>query len=306
MSFADMARVAATQHGLVDRSWLLAAGVAPSKIQRWLAAGRMEVAQRGVYRLAGSPVTWEQRLFAAVLAAGPGAAASHRSAARLWGIRDSTALDVTTPLQRRRRLSGVTLHQATDLAQASIVRQNGIPATDPMRALVDLGALLTAGDLEDALDRALERRLVTVVGVERVLDLVARRGRVGVTRLRTVLDERALGSHRPDSLLEPRMARLLRSYHLPPAVFQHVVRAGGRFVARIDFAYPHLRLAIEVDGFGPHSSPRAFQSDIDRQNALVALGWTVIRFTWHDVVRRPAKVAEAIRSTLAALSPASA
>ena len=59
--------------------------------------------------------------------------------------------------------------------------------------------------------------------------------------------------------------------------------------------YAELRLAIEVDGFEHHSSPDAFQRDRTRQNRLVALGWTVLRFTWEDVVKRPAMVAQTIR-----------
>ncbi len=300
ISFADLTRKAALQHGVISRAWLLAGGASRSMIQRWLVAGRLQTVQRGVYRVAGAPETWEQRLLAAVLAAGPGAAASHRSAGRLWGILDTDALDVTVPVQRRRDLPGVVVHQFADLAHSSIVQRRGIPATDPMRALVDLGTVTGGEELEDALDRALERRLVTVVGVEHTLDRLARRGRPGVAQLRHVLRERALGADRPDGLLEPRMARLLRSHGLPPAVFQHVVRRAGKFVAKIDFAYPAILVAMEVDGRASHASPRAFQSDLVRQNELVTLGWTVIRFTWHDVVRRPAQVALTVRAGISA------
>ena len=87
-------------------------------------------------------------------------------------------------------------------------------------------------------------------------------------------------------------------------MFQHEVRHGGRFVARADFAYPDRGLVVEVDGFESHASPRALQSDLHRQNELVALGWTVLRFTWADVVRRPERVASAVRRVLG--TPASA
>jgi very-short-patch-repair endonuclease len=76
-------------------------------------------------------------------------------------------------------------------------------------------------------------------------------------------------------------------------VFQHRV---GRY--EIDFAYPELLLAIEVDGYGPHSSRRAFQADRDRQNVLVGLGWTVLRFTWADVVKRPDHVARLVAEAI--------
>ncbi len=53
-----------------------------------------------------------------------------------------------------------------------------------------------------------------------------------------------------------------------------------------------------MDGYAYHSSPEAFQRDRDRQNQLDALGWTVLRFTWHDVVHRPAAVAATIRDAI--------
>lgn len=296
--FQLVARRAAAHHGLVERAWLLAAGVAEGQLQRWLTQGRLERMQRGVYRLAGAPVTWEQRLLAAVLGAGPGAAASHRSAARLWEFHQAENLEITGPPARRRQLRGARLYRSCDIDEASVSLRQNIPVTNPLRTLVDLGAVVRPAELEDALDRALACRLVSVAGVETALDALARRGRPGAAALRTVLDERALGSDRPDSLLESRMAGLLRAHGLPPARFQYVVRDGGRFVARIDFAYPEVRVAIEVDGFDTHGGRRAFQSDRDRQNRLLELGWRVLRFTWADVVRHPDKVAAAILGVL--------
>ena len=57
-------------------------------------------------------------------------------------------------------------------------------------------------------------------------------------------------------------------------------------MARIDVAFREQRIAIEVDGFAYHSDRARFQRDRSRQNLLVGLGWTVLRFTWDD--RNPA------------------
>lgn len=292
------------QHGLVTRGQLTGAGLSPGRLQRWLDAGRLVAARPSVYRLAGAPVTWEQRLLAAVLSAGGGAMASHRSAGRLWGLLDGDAVEITVGADRRPRLPGAVVHRSGDVAGAHAVCRDGIPATTPLRLLADLGAVLSHAAVEDVLDAALARRLVTVAGAEHALDEVGRRGRAGAGVLRDILDRRALARDRPDSLLEPRMARLLRSAGLPPAAFQHELRHSGRFVARVDFAYPAVRLAIEVDGWAPHSSPAAFQSDLTRQNALVALGWTVLRFTWGDVVHRPDAVAAQVAGVLRTLRTA--
>jgi very-short-patch-repair endonuclease len=151
--------------------------------------------------------------------------------------------------------------------------------------------------VEDALDRGLSTRLFRVPAVEGLLHDVARPGRRGCGVLRHVLDERALGAAAPDGLLEPRMARLLRDHDLPPAVFQHVVPGTGY---RVDFAYPDVRLAIEVDGYEVHGTPRAMAADHQRQNRLMIAGWHVIRFTWGQVVRQPAQVAADVRRALGA------
>jgi len=73
---------------------------------------------------------------------------------------------------------------------------------------------------------------------------------------------------------------------------------GYALLARIDFAFPDRRLAIELDGYGPHA--HRFQRDRSRQNGLVLMGWTVLRFTWADVVERPAYVVAALTTALAA------
>lgn len=290
---------AGDQHGLITRAQLVEAGVSATMVGRWLQRGRLVTAFPAVYRVPGAPVTWEQRLLAAVLAAGDGALASHRSAARLWELLDDDVIEVTVPVESRPRLRGAAaIHRSGDVEDAHVVRRHGVPATTPMRTLVDLGAVAGPALVEDALDKALTARLVTIAGVENELDELARPGRRGAGVLRRILDRRALGASRPDSILEPRMARLLRRYDLPAAAFQHRVVKGGRFVAQVDFAYPNAKLAIEVDGFEAHSSPRALQSDLRRQNDLVGAGWTVLRFTWEDVVRRTAAVAAQIRNSL--------
>ncbi len=60
------------------------------------------------------------------------------------------------------------------------------------------------------------------------------------------------------------------------------------------------RVAVEVDGWAWHVTADRFVDDRRRQNALVNLGWTVLRFTWHDLVSRPDGVVDEIRSALEA------
>jgi very-short-patch-repair endonuclease len=286
-----LVRRARTQHSLITDKQAVALGVPTSTLANWVRAGRLERPWPRVYRIAGAPVTWEQKAMAAVLCTS--SVASHRTAARIWRLGDYDDIEVTVPRTRRGTANDDALvHRSTDLARRHVTTRHGIPVTNPMRTLVDLGAVDREA-VADALERALIERVCGIVGIERVLDDVARRGRDGAGVIRAVLDERALGRAVPEGLLEARMARLLREHGLPAPRFQYRL---GRF--RVDFAYPAVKLAIEVDGFEVHGTPSALQRDLHRQNALVAKGWTVLRFTWLDVVRRPAEVAAEIAGVL--------
>lgn len=285
---AAAGRLAATQHGVLGTDQLAELGINDSTIGSWVSVGWVRRVQPRVVALSGSPDTFEQRLMAALVAAGPGAAVSHRAAAFLWGLLEDAPVEIVVPRGQTPALRGVIVHQTRD--PFVVHRRRGLAVTSPMRALIDAGAVLCAAEVEDALDRALAARLFTVAAVEWALAKVARPGRRGCGVLRRVLDQRALGDAPPDGLLEPRFARLGRTYGLPPAQFQWHVRYRGRSHF-IDFAYPELMIAIEVDGYGQRATRAAFESDTQRQTILALLGWTVLRFTWTKVVRRPAEVA---------------
>src|ERR1700749_1816691 len=87
---AVIAAIAERQHGVVTRSQLLAAGVGRRGIERRIEWGLLHTLHRGVYGRGRRALRGEAWWMAAVLAAGEGAVLSHRSAAALWGIRDSS------------------------------------------------------------------------------------------------------------------------------------------------------------------------------------------------------------------------
>lgn len=178
--------------------------------------------QPAVYRVAGAPVTWEQRVLAAVLAAGPGAAASHRTAAVLWGLLSAGVIEIVVPRGRTPDLRGVIVHQTRDPIVTATRR--GIPVTTPMRTLVDLGAVVPGAVVEVAVDRADVADLCSIAAVEWELARVPRPGRRGTGPLREVLDRHALLDQPPDGMLEPRFAGLCRLAGLPQPVFRHAVK----------------------------------------------------------------------------------
>lgn len=106
-------------------------------------------------------------------------------------------------------------------------------------------------------------------------------GRRGLVRARAVL---ALADGRSESPPESRLRLLLVRAGLPVPVPQYVVRAaGGRFVARLDLAWPAHRVALEYDGVWHNRSDEQFRADRARLSALVQEGWAVVHVTGDQV-----------------------
>jgi very-short-patch-repair endonuclease len=301
MTTPDVAlrRLAARQHGLVSRSQVRALGLTARQIDLRIAAGVLVAVRRGIYRVGGSPASPEQRLLAACLAAGPGAVASHRSAAAVWELRgvDWPRPEVSVPITRRPTVPGATVHRATVLGRPDTTRWRGVPVTTPARTLLDLGAV--APELvEPAMEDALLRGLVTDSSLRRTLERVGSHGRDGTAVLRDLLAQRPRGSAPTESPLEDALLALLRRHRLPEPVRQHLVSAPGGRVLRIDLAYPRAKLGIEADGRRWHSGRADFQNDRSRGNVLAAAGWTILCFTWDDVRRRGDQVVGAVERLL--------
>lgn len=295
--------LARQQHGLVTSAQALKA-LGRGRKSRWVSERRLLVVQPGVYRVAGAPESWHQAVLAASLATD--GVVSHRSAAELWGIiQPAGYVEVSVRPDKRPTLNPPAIvHRIGDLHAELAEDREGFQLTDPVRTAIDLGLVLPQWSVRDAVSRGITTRLFGVAELQRLREALGRQGRNGTGVMQRVLDERLLTAGTEESLLEKRLIDLMRRHDVPAAELQHEVWHAGRFIARIDAAYPDRKLAIEVDGFGSHSSPDAFQRDRTRQNRLVALGWTVLRFTWADVVQRPAMVARTIRDAIDRLTAA--
>jgi hypothetical protein len=195
---------AARQYGVVERNQALALGVNGAALEHRVATGRLVRAHPGVYRDPGAPVTREQRLMAACLAAGPGSAVSHRSATHQWGLRDfADIIEIVTPRSQWPRLKGVRVHRSTDLRPDHVTMRFAIPTTKPLRTLVDLGQSAPWA-VADALELGLANALFGIHAADAALDEFSAKGRTGVGVFRRVIDSRALERGIPDGLLEPR------------------------------------------------------------------------------------------------------
>jgi very-short-patch-repair endonuclease len=301
MERADVlaARLAERQHGLVTRRQAIEVGMSRGAIRHRLSQGLWVGALPGVYRVTGAPASWEARVLARTLAAGPEAVASHRTAACLWGFDGARRGLPELTIAAGRRYHGppgARVHRSSDLHLVAPVWRSGVPTTPVGRTLLDLGGVVPGPLLHLAVDDARRRRLVDWDGLLDVLVAHARRGRRGVGALRRLLDEHAAELAATDSGFERLAIALLRTAGLPAPVMQYeVVTAVGRF--RLDLAYPEPRVGIELDG-SIHLRRDVWEADHARQNALVLAGWTILRFTWRDYTRRPTALVGQVREAL--------
>jgi very-short-patch-repair endonuclease len=264
-------------------------------VDGWLRSGRLErTSVDGVYRLGGAPsTTGESAWFAVLSTRSP---LSFVSAARWWDmpVADDGLVHITR--FARRRLDwpdGVRVHRVA-IDRASITRHRGLWVTTPAETVLDCAGWLPLARARTLADRALQQGWCDLEKVrQRLEDSPGRWGNRQIRRLSRHLGDQA------DAESERKLHRLLRSAGLTGWVPQLPFVAGGRRFA-IDVAFPELRLAIEIDGYAYHSSDDRFQRDRTKQNALIAAGWRVLRFTWADLDERPRYVIAQILQLLAA------
>ena len=252
-----------------------------------LASGRLLRIHPGVYAVGHAQLRPEGRWLAAVLAAGPGAALSHRSAAALHGIREGGgAIDVTTT--RRVNVRGVLIHRTTVLDAEDLTTRRGIRTTTVARTLVDLAKILTAEQL-GKLVREMDR-------TGRLSAPVRERARErGSRAVRAALAEHArLATSLTLSELEDAFIALLDAERLPRPLTNHLVDG-----MKVDAVWPTQRLAVELDSWTYHHDRASFEEDRARSARLVAAGWAQVRFTHAQVMDRPGWVAQTVRTLLA-------
>jgi very-short-patch-repair endonuclease len=183
----------------------------------------------------------------------------------------------------------VIVHRPNQLRPVDVTVRQQVPLTNPMRSLLDAGAVLPAGVVGDCVELALMRRLVTVKGLRVILAELGGKGRSGTAALRGHLDQRALGDRRPESMIEPLTARLLYGdLGIGPIEYQRTLVLDGVSV-RPDFLVSRALAAVEIDGLDAHCSREALDRDLERQNLFIRHGYLVLRYTTTHL-RHPAKV----------------
>lgn len=231
----------------------------------------------GVYVDAQVSVTHPLRCSAALrYLLPPKAVIAGRSAAQLHGAGvgyPDDPVEVLVPSEvRSRRPAGVLIHRGA-VPETDVRTVRGLRVTEPLRTCWDLSqwcdppAAVTVVDRLAAAGRVFDLELAELAA--------ERRGVRGHRRFATVaglVDQRAESP--PESELRVRLVLA----GLPRPDSQYRVFVAGRFVARVDLAWPQWRIAVEYDGAW-HGRPGQLHADRRRLNKLFAAGWIVLHVT---------------------------
>lgn len=304
------------QHGVISRRQALECGMSAIAIRVRLRNGRWQRLADGVYTTFSGEPSRATLIWAALLAAGPGAAISHQTAAELYNFarRPAPAIHVTVPGDRqvRRRagavsrgLSGRDSRPAPGRQMPPIIvhRSDRIgrarhpvllpPRTRIEETVVDLTQCApTFDEAFHWLSQACGSRLCTVSMIRGALELRKKvRYRAELEAALSDVTDGAL------SLLEYRYVHgVERPHGLPTAKRQVPVTLNGtrRY---LDNLYQDYLLGVELDGAAAHPVAERWR-DIRRDRSLARLGVETLRYNWSDVTSHRCSVAAEIADIL--------
>jgi very-short-patch-repair endonuclease len=231
-----------------------------------------------VYVHRDTEVTHELRARAAA-ALLPHAVITGHSAAVLWGVDiagPEDDVEVTLPPGSHMvRVLGLRTRRAA-LDPTHVWSRKGIAATSPEETALRLGTTLPLDAAVVAADQLIRTGAVDLIGMRR--HVASARG-PGSARARRVAD---LADGLAESPQETRLRLLIGRSQLPAPVAQFRVVVDGHRVARVDFAWPEKKVALEYDGLW-HAEVGQFARDRQRLNRLQAAGWRVVFVTAADL-----------------------
>lgn len=296
-----IAELAEEQHGVVARRQLMAHGIRPGAIDSRRKRGQLHRLYRGVYAVGHPRLTRHGRWLAAVLACGPEAVLSRRSAGQLWGFLPPAGHAPEVTRRTEARIGGwVVTHRGTP-APDEVGVEMGIPVTSPFRTVLDLAEVLPRRQLERALNEIEVRRITDRLSLYELIERYPRRR--GVRTLRGLLESKEPGGITRNDLEEAFVA-LLDEHRLPRPRLNATLALRGRFFEP-DCMWERQRLLVELDGRATHGTERAFERDRQRDRTLLVEGWRSARVTWRQLRDEPRVVAADLRKLLTA-DPAAA
>jgi very-short-patch-repair endonuclease len=280
--------VAARQHGVVSREQAMEIGITRSQIAHRLQLGEWYVICSGVYAIASSPPTWEQRLTAAALSH-PGSIVAGRSAAVLLGLDgfSKSRPEILMPFPGNARSPIARVIRSRHFDAISTTTKRGYVCTTVAETILTLSFREPYGTIERCLDNELARGVLAMSDFAPIFERLANARQRGLPMLRAIVRERSDDAYQPPTSELERLLYLLLERPVLPGSSRQVPMSYSQVEATVDSYIPDWRMIVEADGRRWHTRKADFELDRLRDNAAAAAGMVVIRFTYQMLKHHP-------------------
>jgi very-short-patch-repair endonuclease len=271
-----LGETAARQFGRARWGQIVELGITRGTIANWLGDGYLYRTLPGVYAVGHKAPSVEAGLADALLYAGHGAMLSHVTA--LWWLDlikpQPATIHVSTP-GRHRSMPGLKVHAERRIER---VFHRGLPITPVPQALLDYSATAPLREVRYVVAEAEYHELLNLEAIDGVLG----RGRPGSAKLRVALERHDPRLGRTKSAMERKLLEICETSDIPLPEVNQVIG-----LQTVDVVWWGQKVVVELDGGQGHSSRAQMNRDRQRDLALRALGFTVIRYTWYQLFQQP-------------------
>jgi len=267
--------MAARQFGVVSLEQLRGLGFSYAQVRGALRRGSLLRIYPGVYAVGHASIGRSGRLLAALLACGEGAFLSHRTAAGLWGLCAVNVhrIEVSVSGPRAPRVGGLLTHRVRRPPRRGELSASGqLRMSSPLRVLVELSERESEQELERLITEGVRRQVLRVSDLPAMIDAHARRR--GIRRLRLAA-ARYLPREDGKSGLEREVGEWIAGERRIPRPQRNVFFDGWE----LDFFWPELRVALELDGRPYHTAVRDMDRDNLKSGRLAIAGVRLLRIT---------------------------
>ncbi|MGH9296992.1 MAG: hypothetical protein ACRDZP_03340 [Acidimicrobiales bacterium] len=297
------------QHGVGTTKQASNLRLTRSRVQLLIDRGVLNRPAYGLLRLAASKPTFERDVMTCCLAASNAVASHFTAVVRHLGPdlqkQRREPIHVLAPNHSRfRRQLGIplVLHQTRSLRANERCRVGTIPATTPLRTLLDIAATKSpTTELDRLIAEALATRRLALSRLEHGLTLATTSRHPGAATLAAACARvLATGAGLTESVAERRLLGLLEEAGIELPVPQFTIWPLGKDgpSRRVDFAWPSERIAAEVDGYRWHGGQEQFRADRSKDRTSTIAGWRILRITPLDLEESPGRIVAEITALL--------
>lgn len=295
-AIGTISRLSEPTHGVFRGHAAVELGVTRKQLAGLVEAGVIERVLPNTYRMTAVKRSSQQSLSAALLWAGPAAAAG-RSAGEVYRLEGvvATVPEVSVP-RKHARTAGVIVHRPENAAALRVRQFGDVRVTGVEPTLVALAAALDAEGFEIACENARRRRLTSVSALRAYLDRFGhRRGSAALCGLLDELDP----VHAARSTLEVKTRRLLVAHGLTDFAREFPLVWRGR-TYRFDFGFERRGTILETNGRRWHDDATDYEHDNEKWSVPGRHGYRLVLATWDQVTRHPDELLADLTTTLAA------